>query len=125
MRGLIKKEHNGLKLITSIFVIVIVLVFVSYFIWSWNQLNDKVISLSNVAEYDYLSADNSYILRFVNEKYIVFSTKDNRYIFDYDSINYKDGIIQLNAASGERFLFAILSDNRIYNNTYNVILFGL
>lgn len=125
MRGLIKKDRYGLKLIVSILLIAIVLFFAIYFIWSWLQLNDLVIPLAEIMQHDYLSSDNSYILRFVNEKYIVFTTEDNRYIFDYNSIVYKDGIIQLNAENGERFLFAILTDNRIYNNTYNVVLYGL
>lgn len=125
MRGLIKKEHNGLKLIVSILLIAIILFFLIYFVWSWLQLNYLAIPLSDVAANDYLSADNSYILRFVNDRYVVFTTIDNRYIFDYNSINYKDGIIELKNDNNERFLFAMLSDNRIYNNTYNVVLFGI
>lgn len=109
--------------IFSIVFLALVIVFVVYFIFSWCSLGSVDISIEEIKSSSYSTLDTTSRLRFISDKYVVFEVKNERFIFDFETLKYIDGVIILNN-DDKQFYFAALSNNRLYNNEFNVMLYS-
>lgn len=106
----------------AIILLVLIVAFVIYFIATWCALGTFEVPIEDIKASSYSSLDNTSKLRFVSDKYVVFEVQEERFMFDYETLKYIDGVIILDYED-KQFYFATLSDNRLYNNEFNVMLY--
>lgn len=113
---------NKALVTAAIVLLVLVIAFVAYFIATWCALGAVEVPIEDIKASSYSSLDNTSKLRFVSDKYVVFEVQEERFMFDYETLKYIDGVIILDYED-KQFYFATLSDNRLYNNEFNVMLY--
>lgn len=106
----------------AIVLLLLIVAFVVYFIATWCALGAVEVPLDDIEASSYSNLDSTIKLRFIIDKYVVFEVMEERFIFDYETLKYVDGIIILDYED-KQFYFATLSDNRLYNNEFNVMLY--
>lgn len=107
----------------AIVLLVLIVAFVIYFIATWCALGAVEVPIEYIKASSYSNLDSTIKLRFVSDKYVIFEVKEERFVFDYETLKYIDGIIILDYED-KQFYFATLSDNRLYNNEFNVMLYS-
>lgn len=118
-RGKLKQKAI---LTVAIVLFVLIVAFVIYFIATWCSLGAVEVPLEDIIASSYSNLDSTIKLRFVSDKYVVFEVKEERFVFDYETLKYIDGMIILDYKD-KQFYFATLSENRLYNNEFNVMLY--
>lgn len=123
-----KKVSIWRKILTVIILLIAVL-FICYFIGSCSLItSNRKLNLTQYLNNEYLDANNKYRLTFDSEKSVAlicpekaFSDVQTSYLLDVE----EKGNIFYASNEEEKFVFIPLSEDRIYLQTRNVILYNI
>lgn len=116
------------KKILTVIILIIAVLFVCYFIGSCSLINSGSLKLSNYINNEYSDIDKKYKLTFDSEKTLVLVCPEN--VFSNNELSYvleieEKGNIFFAKNEEENFVFIPLSEDRIYLQTRNVILYNI